>query len=80
VCAVHAGGRLKEGRGASKRGPRDSDIAREHATGQGTDKAAPLDREGGSVCERARRGVGRWGLPVSGRGHAQGGLSWAGLV
>jgi hypothetical protein len=72
VRTVHAGEPLKKGRGAGKRGPRDSDIAGERATGQGADKEATLGREGESVCERARHGAGRWGPPVSGRRRARG--------
>jgi hypothetical protein len=78
VCAVHAGGRLKEGRGTDKRGPQDSDIARERATSQGADEAAPLDREGESECEKAGRDADKWGPPISGRRRARGGgqLGW----
>ena len=79
VRAVRVSGRLKEGRGAGKRGPWDNDTAHKCAMHQGADKVAPLRREGGSACERARRDADRWGPPISGRGRARGGLSWAGL-
>jgi hypothetical protein len=78
VRAVCAGERLKERRGTTKRGSRDSDTAREHATGQGADEAAPLGIERGG--ERAGRGADRWGPSVSGRGWAAGRLAgpvWA---
>jgi hypothetical protein len=77
VHVVRVGEPLKKGRGAGKRGPRDSDIAGERATGQGADKEATLGREGESAYERARHGADRWGPPVSGRRRAR--PSWAGL-
>jgi hypothetical protein len=46
VRVVRVGGRLKEGRGAGKRGPWDSDIVCERAIGQGADEEVPLGREG----------------------------------
>ena len=56
VRAVRVSGRLKEGRGAGKRGLRDNDTACERATGQGTDEAGPLGREGeGERASGARR-------------------------
>jgi hypothetical protein len=79
ASVFRVGGRLKEGRGAGKRGPWDNDTAHKRAMHQGADKVAPLRREGGSACERARRDADRWGPPISGRGRARGGLSWAGL-
>jgi hypothetical protein len=78
VRAVRAGGRLKKGRGTGKRGPRDSNTARERATGQSDDMAAPLRREGGSACERVRRGTDRWGSPINRRGRVGGQLGWMG--
>jgi hypothetical protein len=47
VRVVHAGERLKEGRGKlASRAHRTATQTRERATGQGTNKAAPLCREG----------------------------------
>jgi hypothetical protein len=68
VRAVHDEGWLKKGRGTGKQGPRDSNTTRERATGQSADKAAPLRSEGGSACERVRRGADRWGSPISRHG------------
>jgi hypothetical protein len=78
--AVRTCGRLKKGRGASKRVPRYSDTTGERAIGRGTDKAAPLGREGESVSERARRSTDRLAPPGRGRereqGHASAGWHW----
>jgi hypothetical protein len=68
VCAIRVGGRLKEGREAGKRGPWDNDIVCERTTGQGTDEAVPLGREGEG--ERAGHGADWWGSPISERGRA----------
>jgi hypothetical protein len=60
VHAVHAGERLKEGRGTGKRGPRNSDTGARARNGLGRQR-------GGPTGQRGRGQVSRWGTAPIGR-------------